>query len=372
VAFLGQGTDVFVIGGGPAGLAAAIAVRRKGLSVTVADGAQPPIDKACGEGMLPETQAALKEIGVELPSGTGYRLRGIRFVEERKQVEAEFPEGHGIGMRRTVLHELLLREAEKCGVKLLWKTPVVGIGNNEVHLGGGTMFARWIVGADGGHSRVRKWSELNSRVTQSRRLAIRRHYRVRPWTDFMEIYWGPGVQAYVTPVSEEEVCVAALGESAEDADFGRVQNLLPELRERLMGAELSNRERGAMTAMRSLARVWRGSVALVGDASGGVDAITGEGLRLAFRQAQALAEAISVGDLREYGRAHRKLARRPRQVGSFMLRVGRYDGMRSRVLRMLRRNPGLFARLLAIHGGRASTGEVVVVGAQVGWQFLAS
>ncbi|MGB8062426.1 MAG: FAD-binding protein, partial [Candidatus Sulfotelmatobacter sp.] len=47
-------TDVFVIGGGPAGLAAAIAARKCGLRVIVADAAQPPIDKACGEGLMPD------------------------------------------------------------------------------------------------------------------------------------------------------------------------------------------------------------------------------------------------------------------------------------------------------------------------------
>ena len=41
-------TDVFVIGGGPAGLATAIAARQRGFDVVVADGAQPPIDKPCG------------------------------------------------------------------------------------------------------------------------------------------------------------------------------------------------------------------------------------------------------------------------------------------------------------------------------------
>jgi menaquinone-9 beta-reductase len=46
---MGFATDVFVIGGGPAGLAAAIAARAKGLRVTVADGGVPPIDKPCGE-----------------------------------------------------------------------------------------------------------------------------------------------------------------------------------------------------------------------------------------------------------------------------------------------------------------------------------
>src|SRR5204862_8051575 len=51
---LPRSTDVFVIGGGPAGLAAAIAARRRGFDVTLADGAVPPIDKACGEGIMPD------------------------------------------------------------------------------------------------------------------------------------------------------------------------------------------------------------------------------------------------------------------------------------------------------------------------------
>ena len=59
---LPRSTDVFVIGGGPAGLAAAIAARRRGLDVTVADCSVPPIDKACGEGIMPDGLAATKMI----------------------------------------------------------------------------------------------------------------------------------------------------------------------------------------------------------------------------------------------------------------------------------------------------------------------
>jgi flavin-dependent dehydrogenase len=364
--------DVFIIGGGPAGLAAAIAARKKGFSVMVADGAEPPIDKACGEGMMPETQAALRELGVEVPSGAGYRFRGIQFVQGSVQVAVDFPEGRGIGVRRTALHELLIQEAEKLGIKLLWKTTVAGIAPDGVRLRDREVRTRWIIGADGGTSRVRRWSELNTPVLTHHRIASRRHYRVRPWTEYMEIYWGPQVQAYVTPISMEEVCVVVLAEKPENANFERALEALPELRERLAGAELCSRERGATTTMQSLARVCRGNVALVGDASGGVDAITGEGLRLAFRQAQALAEAMECGDLRQYEHAHRKLARRPIWMGKVMLQLGRNSRIRGRVLRMLKKNPGLFARLLAIHVGRATTAGAVVTGVQAGWQMLAS
>jgi menaquinone-9 beta-reductase len=368
---LDGGSSVFVIGGGPAGLAAAIAAAKRGFPVTVADGGEPAIDKACGEGMMPATQAALKQLGVEVPSYLGYRFRGIRFVQDGTQVSADFPEGQGIGIRRTLLHELLIREAQQCGVKLLWRTPVAGIISNGVRVNRGMIPARWIVGADGARSRVRRWSELDSTVTNSHRLATRRHYRVRPWSQFAEVHWGPRVQAYVTPISCQEVCTVTMAETAEHADFDRALQVLPELQSRLADADLCSRERGAITAMQSLARVWRDNVALVGDASGGVDAITGEGLRLAFRQAHALADALYAGDLREYGRVHSRLARRPLWMGRMMLQLGRYEALRSRALRIFQDKPESFARLLAIHVGRASSREVVNTGAQLGWQLLA-
>ncbi len=371
MSFVRQRTDVFVIGGGPAGLAAAIAARRKGFSVTVADGGEPPIDKACGEGLMPDTQAALRELGVCLPSGEGYRFRGIGFVQGDVEVAAEFPNGRGTGIRRTLLHQALIDGAERGGVQLLWKTPVIGLDKRTVQLTGGGVKTRWMIGADGSQSRVRRWADLDSPVSNGQRMASRRHYRVCPWSEFMEVYWGHRVQAYVTPVAREEVCVVTMGETMEDAEFERVLQVVPQLRQRLAGAELCSRERGAVTAMQSLARVWRGNVALVGDASGGVDAITGEGLRLAFGQASALAEAMERDDLVSYERKHRELGRRPRWMGRLLLQLGRYDALRSRALRALQRNPQLFSRLLAIHVGHATTSDVLATSAQVGWQFLA-
>jgi menaquinone-9 beta-reductase len=365
-------TDLFVIGGGPAGLATAIAARRNGFSVTLADGSGPPIDKACGEGLMPGSLRALRELDAELPAGMGYPLRGIRFVGSGTRVAAEFPEGQGIGIRRTALHCFLISKAEACGVNLLWNTPVHGIEDGRVRLKHETMDAHWIVGADGGQSRVRRWSKLDSAIINRRRLANRRHYRIWPWTEFMEVYWGPRMQAYVTPTSSEEVCVVTMGKTPEDAEFERGLALLPELRERLANAKPCGRERGAVSGMQSLARVWRRKVALVGDASGGVDAITGEGLRLAFQQAQALAEALHAGDLRQYGLAHKQLARKPFLMGWLMVQLGRHDGLRSRILNALHGNQELFARLLAIHTGQSTAQDVVKTGTQLVFQYLAN
>lgn len=183
-------TDVFVVGGGPAGLAAAIAARQKGFDVTVADGAAPPIEKACGEGMMPETLEALRSLGVEIGAGEGQKFRGICFVQEGARVSADFPQGPGTGLRRPVLHERLVARAEECGVRLLWKTPVRGMDAEGVQLAHGRIDARWIVGTDGQGSRVRRWSGLETGKGGKQRHAVRRHYRVKPWSSYMEIHWG--------------------------------------------------------------------------------------------------------------------------------------------------------------------------------------
>jgi menaquinone-9 beta-reductase len=367
-----QCTDVFVIGGGPAGLAVAIAASQKGFRVVVADGAAPPVEKPCGEGMMPETLAALRALGVKIQSGEGHRFSGISFAQEGTRVSADFPQGPGIGLRRPLLHERLVARAEQCGVRLLWKTPVSGIDGDGIQLASRRIRSRWIVGADGHGSRVRRWSGLEATSRRKQRYASRRHYRMKPWSNHVEIHWGERAQAYVTPIGAEEVCVVLMSECVEDATFSRVFRELPELRERFAGTELGSRERGAVTSMRSLHRVQQGNIALVGDASGGVDAITGEGLRLAFQQAYVLADAMLMGDLRPYEHAHRQLVRRPMLMGDLLLWLGRNPRVRARVVRALHSKSDLFARLLAIHVGAADSAEdLISVGALLGWQLLA-
>jgi menaquinone-9 beta-reductase len=364
-------TDVFIVGGGPAGVAAGIAARQKGLSVLIADGAEPPIDKPCGEGLMPETLAALRALGVEIDRREGYCLYGIRFLHQDIRIHADFQGCEGIGIRRPLLHERMLAKAAECGVQFLWKTPVTGMSEQGVQLPLEVVEARWVIGADGSGSRVRRWSGLDAAAEKSQRYATRRHYRVRPWTEYMEIYWGENAQAYVTPIGSEEVCVVMVGERVADTSFEKAIAELPDLRRNLSRAEICSRERGAVTYMSMLRHVCTGNVALVGDASGGVDAITGDGLRLAFQHAQTLAEAMESGDLREYETAHRQLAKRPRQMGRMLLLLGRNARIRRRTMHAFAARPPLFERLLAIHQGHGSMGDFVSAGALLGWQFLA-
>jgi menaquinone-9 beta-reductase len=364
-------TDVLVIGGGPAGLAAAIAAVQQGFKVTVADGAKPPVDKVCGEGLMPDTLATLRELGVELSSLDGRPFSGMRFVDAHSSVEASFPFVGGLGVRRTVLHRKMVERAQECGVSLLWNSPVSGLSEAGATVGGEEMRARWIVGADGIHSRVRRWSGLRQSSARELRYAQRRHYRVQPWTDHVEVHWGHEIQAYVTPLRDDETCVVLISRDPR-MRLDQALREFPNLASRLSGAELSNADRGAVTAMCRLDCVYKGNIALTGDASGTVDAITGEGLCLSFLQARALADALAAGDLKRYQQVHRCLAWRPNVMARLLLLLDRFPGVRKRALRALANKPALFARLLAIHVGETSAMHSVATSVRVGWQFLAA
>ncbi len=361
--------DVFVVGGGPAGLAMAIAARRRGLSVLVADGAAPPVDKACGEGLMPDGAAALHQLGVTIPGNQAQLFRGIRFVNGRQTAEATFPRGMAYGIRRTVLHQILIDHASSAGASLLWRAPVAGLHPEGALVAGELVRARWIVGADGASSRVRRWAQLDTCHRKSVRFAARRHYRVAPWTDFMELHWGHRTQIYVTAVGAEEVCVAAIS----DTPKVRVDDALakfPELAARIECAEYASSERGAITVSRKLRRVYRGRTVLVGDASAGVDAITGEGLCLAFRQSALLAECLAAGDLARYQAEHRKLTRRPALMARLMLFMGNHDRLRRRTMRVFQSSPRSFAGMLAMHVGAGSARDYLSNGISLGWQLL--
>ena len=289
---------------------------------------------------MPDSRLLAERLGVELPESAGFEFRGIRFHGASRAVEASFPQGRGIGVRRTILHLALVQAAERAGVELRWATPISGIEGIR---------ARWIVGADGSSSRVRRWAGLDSAVWNTRRFAYRQHYAVAPWTDCMEIYWGEGCQIYVTPVAPNEVCVALISRTPGLRLQEALQRFFPILRERLPATAAASRERGAVSPTLRLGSVVRGNVALIGDASGSVDSITGEGMCLGFRQAEVLAKALKEGNLASYNRAHPRLALRPHWMAQTMLLLDRGPAVRRWALGAMSAQPWIFRKLLAVH-----------------------
>jgi flavin-dependent dehydrogenase len=348
---------VCVVGAGPAGLAAAIALRQTGCEVMVVDCAVPPVDKACGEGLMPDCVAALGELGIEIPLAVGFPFHGIRFSNRLSSVQADFPNGLARGVRRTVLHNLLIQHAANLGVPIRWNAKHVQLTGYGVSLSDCAVKADFVIGADGQNSSVRRQANLDKTRRQSRRYGFRRHFKIAPWSPYMELHWGSRSQIYVTPVAGDEVCVAVL---SRDSQL-RLQEALsdfPDLYYRLENTEPVSAEMGAISASRALVSVYRGNIALVGDASGSVDAITGEGICVSIKQARALAMAIKSGSLAEYQREHRKLMSRPQTMASLMLMLEPNAGLQRRALAGLAQSPDLFRSLLEIHVGTADFADL--------------
>lgn len=361
--------DAFVVGGGPAGLAAAISLRRAGMDVVVADAAQPAIDKACGEGLMPDAMAALGRLGVQVPASDGHIFHGICFRTEDSAAAAHFTQGKGLGVRRTVLHDLLVDHAAALGVHMMWDTRVTVKDHGKLIANGVEWSSRWIVGADGQRSKIRQFAQLEHRQI-SQRYGFRQHFSVAPWTDCVEVYWAAEGQAYVTPTGENEVCVALVMEDKKDR-MARLPEMFPSLGARLQGHEATSNERGAMTICRRLPRVTRGSIALIGEAAGSIDAVTGEGLALAFKQALALGEALPQGDLEMYERMNRQIRRMPFAMSQFMVFLGRHPGLQSRIIQACERDNSLFSHLMGVHIGMRSPLKISPVSlTSFGWNMV--
>jgi len=376
--------DVVVIGGGPVGLATAIAARGHGLSVRVIDRQRPPIDKACGEGLMPAGVRALAALGVRIPERS-LPFRGIRYVSDGVVAEADFPDqpsGSGRGIRRTELHAALVSRAEQAGVELAWGERVVAVAAGEIATAQGAWRARFVVGADGLHSAVRRFAGLEPEGRAGAhawsprgRFGVSRHLRLAPWSERVEVTFGAAAEAYVTPLAADEIGVAILWSGGKGGFDELLAARFPaDLARRLAGRTVLGRDHGAGPLLQPTrgAVAGQGRIALVGDAAGYIDALTGEGLSLGFEAAVALGEALAAGDLTLYGRDLARLQRLPVGLTRLLLVATRRPWLRRRLVNALAADPILFANFLGLLGARRPLRELLVgralrLGVRLAW-----
>jgi len=319
---------------------------------------------------MPDSLEVLRLLGVSLQGCETGSFHGIRFVGPECSAAATFLQGRGLGIRRVLLHDVFVQHAEHCGVETMWGARVSAIGEQGVLVDGRKISCRWLVGADGQNSQVRDWAGLSAGSGSTQRIGLRQHFQVRPWSDYVEIYWGSHGQAYVTPVGRNEVCVALISRQ-KFKSFDDDLSEFPELASRLKGVPSTTPPRGALSVSRRLKQVCRGNVALIGEASGSVDAITGEGLAMAFRQALALGPALAAGDLSAYAAAHSQINTLPEFMSRSMLLMDRSRWLRSRSLRVFARQPQIFGRMRALHVGELRLRDFGAGGLlNLGWQLL--
>ncbi|MFF1571580.1 NAD(P)/FAD-dependent oxidoreductase [Leifsonia sp. NPDC058292] len=343
--------DLIVVGGGPVGLAAGIEAAVLGMDVLIVEPREGPIDKACGEGLMPGALAALDRLGAH---PAGHEIAGIAYLDGAREARHRFVGATGRGVRRTVLHAALAARAAEVGVRVERARVVdVDVGADSVSAGlageaglsGGRVRARWMIAADGLHSPVRRMLDLERSPQRDdrRRYGIRRHYAVAPWTDLVEVHWSGDVEAYVTPVDAETVGVAMLGPRHVDLDAALAG--IPTLAAHLAAAPAVTSARGAGPLLQRTSARTSGRVLLAGDASGYVDALTGEGLRVGFAQARSAVAAIVAGDASAYERAWRQETRDFRMLTSALVAAAR-SPLRHRIVPAAAAAPRLFGSVV--------------------------
>jgi len=327
--------DLCIAGGGPVGLATALYAAREGLDVVVREPRPGPVDKACGEGLMPGAVADLAALGID---PAGHRIAGIAYVDGRHRVETAFRRGDGRGVRRTVLHAAIQDAAVAAGVTIEARA-IERIDNRPEHVLVDGDPAAFLIGADGLHSRVRRMIGAERPQLRHRRHGLRAHAEVAPWTPYVEVHWSSTSEAYVTPVGPGLVGLALLTDRS--APFLDLLAEHPELVERFQGVEWS-KVRGAGPLRQRATRRVVGRALLVGDAAGYVDAITGEGIALGLAQARAAVAAVVAGRPEDYESAYRRLGRRHELLTQALLASSRVQAVRRRIVPTASRLPWVF------------------------------
>ena len=327
--------DLLVAGGGPAGLATAILGARAGLEVVVVERRQGPVDKACGEGLMPHAVELVRRLGVEPP---GKPFHGITYLAGDRRVTGRFRGGAGRGVRRTALHAGLLEAATAAGVRL--EHGDIGPVNQDalsVHCNG--FRSRYLAAADGLHSPIRAALGVARASGGPRRWGIRRHILMAPWSDCVEVYWSDGAEAYVTPVADDCVGIAIL--TSHKGGFDEHFGAFPALQERVNG-QAHGPDRAAGPLRQRVRSRTAGRVMLVGDAAGYVDALTGEGLGIAFAAAQILVDCVAVDRPQDYDRRWRRMSRRYRLLTAGVLHASQTPAVRTRIVPAAAQFPRVF------------------------------
>lgn len=331
--------DLLVAGGGPAGLATAIHAALAGLEVVVVEPRPGPIDKACGEGLMPGAVRALAELDIAV---TGARIAGIRYLDHRHRAEAPFRQGHGLGVRRTTLHAALAERVAALGVPVL-VGKVGAVQQDEHGVTAAGLTARYLAAADGLHSPLRRQLGLDRPDPRPSRYGLRRHFAVEPWTDFVEVHWSGRSEAYVTPLGPHLLGVAVL--TGERASFEHHLAAFPTLAARLP-ERAATAVRGAGPLRQPVASRVCGRVLLVGDAAGYVDALTGEGVSLALTGAAQLVRCVRENRPQAYERAWLRASRRHRLLTDTLVRARSRPALAPRIVPAAARLPALFGAVV--------------------------
>ncbi|WP_072791725.1 geranylgeranyl reductase family protein [Ferrithrix thermotolerans] len=317
----GRGFDAVVVGAGPAGSTAAIALLRNGFKVALVDRYSFPRDKACGDVIGPKARILLQRIGVVAESSISIgdmdlELPGRLVVHLPAAPGVDF-DGEGMAVPRYVFDNLLFQTALKEGaiyVKGRASFPSPGHGYNphvvKVKDGESTvsMTCTFLIGADGANSSVAERFSLLDRSSVLFGFAVRRYVRGHVRTPIISILEEGGKlfpgYGWAFPSIDGQLNVGVgVGVLGERSKGSRATKSLDPYIKMLAAREDVEIEDSFEVSEKSQMGGWlkmglagtkpgRYRVLLVGDAAGLVNPLQGEGIASAIESGFLAAESI--------------------------------------------------------------------------------
>lgn len=362
--------DCAVVGAGPAGCAAALYLSRAGRTAVLLDRAAFPRRKACGEGIMPEGVAVLRELGVyEEAAGLGRAFLGVAYAgRDGRAARGRFPGPPGLAVPREALDGLLLRRAAAApGVSVRELEPALDVepdGDGAlVRVAGGEVRARRLIAADGAASPALRALGVprHDERPDAARYGLAARLGGVGMGDFVEVFLFDGGELYLTPLPGGDRASAALllerraladGFQGREAAFWRLARAHPALRQRLKHAQLEAEviALGPIAPASTLCE--EGPWLAAGDAAGSVDPLVGDGIGLALRGGRLAAEATiaaldGAGKPGDYTK-RRRLMLLPRQrLARLASTMSRRPVIARFAVALMRKAPALFSKLLA-------------------------
>jgi 2-polyprenyl-6-methoxyphenol hydroxylase-like FAD-dependent oxidoreductase len=293
-----------IIGGGPIGLALANLLQKNGHKVDLFEKDNWPKDKTCGQGLMPSGRKILESLGVSFDDGIDSKtFSGIHYKDFPHELKGTLT-ASGTGIERRVLSEKIHSLSQKKeGIKLYPNSRLINIiqknsrvfiaiKNNKDQLS--YQSYDYVFACDGLHSSTRKILKNVKTRKNKKRMGAREHFNTPPWSENVEVYWQDGIEAYVTPVNNQQVEVAFLwfedlNKNVENLHENLWENF-PDLREKCKDQDSCQDFRGYGPFVTQSRKMKIGNIFFLGDAYYFLDGITGEGVSLGLKASAIIAE----------------------------------------------------------------------------------
>ncbi|MEO0563927.1 MAG: NAD(P)/FAD-dependent oxidoreductase [Chloroflexota bacterium] len=289
-------TDVAIIGGGLAGLTAALRLRALGFDVTLYESGGYPRHRVCGEFMSPECSAVLNELGLgdAISRHQPATITVVRITAPAGTTWNSPLPAAAIGLSRYAVDALMAEAAVALGVDLRTNTVVRDVqgtlDTGFTLVGNEKTSARVVIGAFGKRSRLDKSLSRRFRGQPAPFTGLKMHYDGPPLDGRVELHTFPGGYCGINEIEDGVANLCLLTETARVREAGGIDGFVAWMRaqnpalDAWMADATLRLPRWEAISQVSFARrepVER-DVLMTGDAAGLISPLAGDGMGMAF------------------------------------------------------------------------------------------